>query len=316
MLNTVLLELATAKFVVLYVYIASVLFIHFRSRVRLRFARQFLEHSGLMAPFNSLFYLFSAVPTTPIVGTSHFPELLPLRNGWKTIRDEAATLLDADEILPSHRHDDLVFMSFYKRGWKRFHLKWYGDFLPSARRLCPKTVELVTSIPNVRAAAFTVLPAGAELGKHRDPFAGSLRYHLGLITPNDDRCAIWVDGDKHTWHDGEDVVFDETMVHWARNDTSTTRVILFCDVTRPLHTSLVRGLNWLMMNTLGRATQSKNDEGESTGILNRVTAYIYRYKMFLRRVKSANRPLYHTAKYAFLLGLVYLILLRRFFDLP
>jgi aspartyl/asparaginyl beta-hydroxylase (cupin superfamily) len=78
----------------------------------------------------------------------------------------------------------------------------------------------------------------------------------------------------------------------------------------------VRGLNWLMMNTLGRATQSKNDEGESTGILNRVTAYIYRYKMFLRRVKSANRPLYHTAKYAFLLGLVYLILLRRFFELP
>ncbi|MGT2494830.1 aspartyl/asparaginyl beta-hydroxylase domain-containing protein [Cupriavidus basilensis] len=30
-------------------------------------------------------------------------------------------------------------------------------------------------------------------------FAGSLRYHLGLATPNDDRCFIEVDGERHSW---------------------------------------------------------------------------------------------------------------------
>ena len=41
---------------------------------------------------------------------------------------------------------------------------------------------------------FAVLPPGGKLGAHRDPFAGSLRYHLGLVTPNSDKCRILVDG--------------------------------------------------------------------------------------------------------------------------
>ena len=255
-------------------------------------------------------YLFSAVPTRPILDVNDFPELAPLRDNWETIRDEANSLMNADKIEGSHRHDDLAFMAFYKRGWKRFHLKWYGDFLPSAKNLTPKTVELIDSIRSINSAAFTLLPPGTELGKHRDPFAGSLRYHLGLITPNDDKCAIWIDGLQHSWRDGEDIVFDETQVHWAKNDTDKPRVILFCDVTRPLYTPVLRGLNWLMMRTLIRATQSKNDENEKTGLFNRVTVYVYRYRMFLKRVKAANKVFYYTLKYAFILGLVYLIFLR------
>ena len=46
--------------------------------------------------------------------------------------------------------------------------------------------------PSIEAAMFTMLPPGGELGAHHDPFAGSLRYHLGLVTPNDDACWIEV----------------------------------------------------------------------------------------------------------------------------
>ncbi len=63
---------------------------------------------------------------------------------------------------------------------------------------------------------FTLLPAGAHLNPHRDPFAGSLRYHLGLVTPNADSCHIVVDGESYSWRDGEDVLFDETFVHSAQ----------------------------------------------------------------------------------------------------
>jgi hypothetical protein len=62
---------------------------------------------------------------------------------------------------------------------------------------------------------FAELPPGAKLNPHRDPFAGSMRYHLGLATPNDDRCFIEVDGERHSWRDGEGVIFDETYIHWA-----------------------------------------------------------------------------------------------------
>nr|BFE90647.1 hypothetical protein GCM10020185_11830 [Pseudomonas brassicacearum subsp. brassicacearum] len=81
---------------------------------------------------------------------------------------------------------------------------------------------------------FALLPGDSHLNPHRDPFAGSLRYHLGLSTPNSDDCRIFVDGQIYAWRDGEDVMFDETYVHWVKNETPQTRVILFCDVERPL----------------------------------------------------------------------------------
>lgn len=81
---------------------------------------------------------------------------------------------------------------------------------------------------------FAELPSGSHLGKHRDPYAGSVRYHLGLSTPNDERCFIEVDGVRRSWHDGEVIIFDETFVHWAQNDTEQTRIILFCDIERPM----------------------------------------------------------------------------------
>ncbi len=77
---------------------------------------------------------------------------------------------------------------------------------------------------------FAMLPPGSTLTLHRDPYAGSLRYHLGLDTPNDDGCTIVVDGERYSWRDGEDVVFDETYLHWAENTTQKDRIILFCDI--------------------------------------------------------------------------------------
>jgi beta-hydroxylase len=300
--------------IVLYLYTLSVVYIHFRGKVRLRFARQFTEHSGILAPYNSIMYLFSAVPKDPILETEDFPELQPLRDHWEVIRDEARQLWEGDRIRPSDKHNDLAFMAFYKRGWKRFYLKWYDDPMPSAAATCPRTVELVQSIPSIKSAAFTLLPPGSVLGRHRDPFAGSLRYHLGLITPNSDDCSIWVDGIRHSWRDGQDVVFDETYVHWAENNTDHTRIILFCDLTRPLHTPVVRGLNWLITRFVIRATKSQNEDGEKVGLLNRLTPAIYGFRARLQAFKGRSRAAYYGLKWAILGGLAgclaYLVVIR------
>ncbi|MFY1080171.1 aspartyl/asparaginyl beta-hydroxylase domain-containing protein, partial [Escherichia coli] len=74
--------------------------------------------------------------------------------------------------------DDAGFNSFFKYGWKRFYLKWYEANYPSAETLCPRTVALLRELPSVKAAMFAELPPGGKLNPHRDPFAGSLRYHL------------------------------------------------------------------------------------------------------------------------------------------
>ena len=195
--------LLAPKFVLLYVYIASAMYVHYRGRVRHGFFRQVTDHSTLMAPYNALMYLFSAVPNRPYVEVSGFPELAPLAENWQTIRREAQQLLESGRIRSATTYNDLGFNSFFKTGWKRFYVKWYDEPLPSAKSLCPRTAELVESIPGVNAAMFALLPPGTKLGAHRDPFAGSLRYHLGLVTPNSNKCRILVDGVECVWRDGE-----------------------------------------------------------------------------------------------------------------
>jgi beta-hydroxylase len=227
-------QLFAPQLVILYVLAASTIYVHFRGKQRLRLARQLGDHSTYLAPYNVLMYAGSAVSNNPVIPVEQFPELKALSENWETIRDEAVRLFDEGFIRAAAKNNDWGFYSFFKSGWKRFYLKWYDDFLPSARTLCPKTVELLNSIPSVHGAMFAMLPPGGKLGAHRDPFAGSLRYHLGLVTPNSNKCRILVDGVECVWRDGEAFMFDETFIHSAENATDVNRIILFCDVERPM----------------------------------------------------------------------------------
>ncbi|MBC2383622.1 aspartyl/asparaginyl beta-hydroxylase domain-containing protein [Pseudomonas sp. WS 5106] len=262
-----------AKLSVLALFIGSTLYVHLRGKARLPLLRQFVNHSALFAPYNALMYLFSAVPSKPYLDRSKFPELDVLKDNWEVIREEAMHLFDEGYIRAAEKNNDAGFGSFFKKGWKRFYLKWYDKPLPSAEALCPKTVALVSSIPNVKGAMFALLPGGSHLNPHRDPFAGSLRYHLGLSTPNSDDCRIFVDGQVYAWRDGEDVMFDETYVHWVKNETEQTRVILFCDIERPLSNGLMTRVNRWVSKQLGRATAPQNLDDERVGGINQAYAW-------------------------------------------
>src|SRR3954451_15889064 len=277
--------LLAPKLLLLYLFIAAAMYIHYRGRVRHGFLRQLTDHSSLMAPYNALMYLFSAVPNRPYVEVDRFPELASLRDEWRTIRDEALSLFDEGHIRAAATYNDLGFNSFFKTGWKRFYVKWYDEPLPSAKALCPKTVALVQSIPTVNAAMFALLPPGSKLGAHRDPFAGSLRYHLGLVTPNSDTCRIIVDGQPYFWSDGEPVMFDETFIHTAENRSDVTRLILFCDVERPLHLRVMRWINHVVVMTVIRASQTENAPGDRVGVLNHVFNAVYRVRLIGKGIK-------------------------------
>ena len=308
------MHLLTPRLIVLYLLLAfvlCVLLVHLRGRVKLRFDRQLVDHSAVFAPYNLLMYAFSAVPARPILDRRGFPQLDLLQANWEAIRAEALSLFDEGHIRAAEKHNDASFNSFFKQGWKRFYLKWYGEPLASAEALCPQTVRLLNSIPSVKAAMFALLPPGSKLNPHRDPFAGSLRYHLGLITPNSDDCRIFVDGQMHAWGDGKDVVFDETYVHWAENRTDQTRVILFADVERPLRTSLMNAINRRVGAFMGKITASPNTESpeEKTGFVNRVFALNQRNRDRSRAFKRKHPKLFRTVKYIGMLVLIWLIFL-------
>ncbi|HET7269230.1 MAG TPA: aspartyl/asparaginyl beta-hydroxylase domain-containing protein [Oleiagrimonas sp.] len=293
------------------VFVACVLLVHLRGRVRLRFDRQLVDHSALFAPYNLLMYLFSKLPARPILERKGFPQLDSLRDNWQVIRDEALQLTDGGHIHAASKHHDASFNSFLKQGWKRFYLKWYGEPLDSAASLCPQTVALLNDIPGIKAAMFATLAPNSKLNPHRDPFAGSLRYHLGLITPNSPDCHIFIDGEEHVWGDGKDVVFDETYVHWVENKTDQTRIILFADVERPLKTGVMRAINHRVGAFMGKITASPNSDSgkEQTGLVNRLFALNQRGRDRSRAFKRRSPKLFRTVKYSAIVVALWVIFL-------
>lgn len=301
--------LPPTRYWVLAIFIASALYAHFRGRVRFKLARALTDFTVLISPINAVMYLFSRAPATPYLNTAEFPELKLLRDNWQVIREEALKLNDEGFIKAASGYNDIGFNSFFKTGWKRFYLKWYDRDMASANALCPRTVELLKQIPGVKAAMFASLPPGAKLVRHRDPYAGSLRYHLGLTTPNDPGCYIEVDGQRYHWKDGEDVMFDETFIHYAENTTTHQRVILFCDVERPVHFAAIRWLNRAFGKLVMTSAATQNLESEPIGGLNKFFYHAYKVRLFFKAFKARSRLGYYVVKWALILGILAAIFL-------
>ena len=155
---------------------------------------------------------------------------------------------------------------------------------------------------------FAELPPGSRLVRHRDPYAGSLRYHLGLDTPNDPGCYINVDGQNYSWRDGEAVMFDETFIHYAENTTSKNRIILFCDVERPMQYRWAAAFNQWFSRTVMASASSPNDTSDKTGGLNRAFTRLYKIRLRGKELKKRNRTRYYLEKWAIFGGLITLFL--------
>ncbi|MYZ45464.1 lipid A hydroxylase LpxO [Schauerella aestuarii] len=292
------------KWIILAIFIVCGFIVHYRGKVRHRFSRQALDHSTFTGPINVFMYAFSGVPNQPYLPLAAFPELEVLRARADDIRAEAVQLFSAGHIKVAGSYNDAGFNSFFKSGWKRFYLKWYDTDHPSATALCPVTTQLLAGIPSVKAAMFAALPPGSKLPRHRDPYAGSLRYHLGLITPNDPACFIEVDGERYHWRDGEAVMFDETYIHYAENKTDVNRIILFADIERPMRYRWAQAINHFFSVILLRAAASPNQEGDRTGGINRIFGTVYAVRRFGKRLRKKSKPLYYASKWLLVIAIL------------
>lgn len=296
-----ILLLAFAAGSVVYVY-------RFRGRVRYDSLKQYLRKGWpIFSPLNCILYLFTQRRARqPIADLDRFPELDAIRDNWETIRREAVELyrgrhFEADSDPDSQAYYDIGFRTFFKYGWRKFYLTWYGCTHESARRLCPRTVSILEGVPSVNGAMFSLLPPGGKLTPHTDPFACSLRYHLGLDTPGSDACYIEIDGQTHSWRDGRALLFDETYLHHARNDADDYRLILMCDVERPMHV-IGRAVN-VLYKGLMRLTVVPNMPGDSRGLANRVFAGLSPVLARSKALKRTHRGRYLALKYSVNLSL-------------
>jgi beta-hydroxylase len=295
--------IVAATLAVLFVCGSLVYVYRFRGKQRFAGVSEYVRKGWpIFTPLNCLLYAMTQRRAQqPIMDLSQFSELAEITANWQTIRDEGMKLLqsgciEATSKPGSQAYYDIGFRTFYKYGWRKFYLKWYGYTHNSARQFCPKTVEILSQVPTVNGAMFSLLPAGSHLTRHLDPVACSLRFHLGLDTPESDACFINIDGQTYSWRNGQALLFDETYLHYARNDSPRDRLILMCDVDRPMNPvgKLVNGLYKMLM----RLSIVPNVEGDRRGFFNLVFSSLSPLLARLKTLKSTHRRRYLFIKYA------------------
>ncbi len=292
----------TTFLMILGIYLASVLFMRLRGRTFESWPRQMSDFSSFMVPFNLPAYLFSKIPCKPIIDKSHFPEIQVIEDNWEIVREEALKLYDSGYITT---HDDLPASSFYKDNrWKSFYLKAYNNQIPSAYIYAPKTMELINQVPYMNLALFAVLMPGKTINQHHDPFSFTVRYSLGLSTPNSDDCGIVVDTQDYKWKDGDSIIFDENYMHNAYNHTDTPRLILMTDLDRPMSFKPAQKMYYYFGYWFNRAFGIDNVDSNHKGIGNKLGAWVVGYKAFMKGLKRKNRTLYIIGKNIFFFSLL------------
>ena len=292
---------------VIYVY-------YFRGQAKFTNGIEYLRKGWpIFAPLNVLLYLSTkAWARKPYLEPASFDNLQLLQDNWQVITKEALALFEAGYFEQTTNRSnksfyDVGFRTFYKYGWSKFYCTWYGTRLNSALAHCPATVALLDRIPAVNGAMFTLLPANSKLTRHLDPVACSFRYHLGLVTPNSEQCFINVDGQSRAWYDGDAFVFDETYLHYVENNTQEMRLILMCDLERPMGV-LGRAINWLYKK-LVRLMQVPNLPGDQAGPVNALFSKVTPFLNNAKRFKQQRPALYYPIKWIFNLALLALLLL-------
>jgi ornithine lipid ester-linked acyl 2-hydroxylase len=190
----------------------------------------------ILAPVERFIGKRSLVGDATFFPLERFPWVGHVEENWEVILQELESVLADREALPNFQDisKDQIEITDDDR-WKTFFLYGYGFEAELGVQMCPRTAALMREIPGMTTAMFSILSPRKHILDHRGPYKGVLRYHLGLIVPQDAAaCRIRVGEDFRQWEAGESMIFDDTFNHEVWNDTDETRVVLFVDVMRPL----------------------------------------------------------------------------------
>jgi aspartate beta-hydroxylase len=176
---------------------------------------------------------------------AQFPFLAALEAATEMILDELlGVLADQSDLVPYVDMPDTAPAAEMWRGlnrspaWSAYHLYRHGERVDAHCARCPKTVALLESLPLMRIPEhapeilFSVLKPHTHIPPHTGVINGRLTVHLPLIVP--ENCGALRAGDEQRrWRVGECLIFDDSFVHEAWNDSDQTRVVLILDAWNP-----------------------------------------------------------------------------------
>lgn len=198
--------------------------------------------------------LFRRLPPFERDYVREYPGLRELETGYPDVRRECLELLAIKDRLTDIEALGGAYTAggIHSIAWKTFVLK-AGGFVADNCRRAPRTAELLRGIDGLFTAFFSVLEPHQYIKPHWGYWKGFVRYHLGVVIPDDNadsKCWLRINtdlqdnnkrdkslverGEKYFWRNGEGIMFDDTFLHDAANESNEVRVVLWLDIKRKM----------------------------------------------------------------------------------
>ena len=107
---------------------------------------------------------------------------------------------------------------------------------------------------------FSLLAPHTHIPPHTGVINGRLTVHLPLVVPPD--CGALRAGEQaHAWEEGRCLVFDDSFVHEAWNDSPHLRAVLIFDIWHPALSAVEREALSAVITSLGEFNQRHGADG-------------------------------------------------------
>jgi aspartyl/asparaginyl beta-hydroxylase (cupin superfamily) len=175
---------------------------------------------------------FPGLDTREIHDGRRFPWVAALEGTFPIIMAEFTALLasaDFSRVNPGYTNQG---------EWAAAYLWAYGEKVDEICRWCPETTRLLTSIPGVSqfgVSLFSALAPHSRIAPHHGVTNAMLRCQLPLRVPQ--ACKLKVGDHEIDQQAGRCIVFDDSFLHSAWNDSDEARFVLLFDFFHPDLTS-------------------------------------------------------------------------------
>lgn len=182
------------------------------------------------------------LPEVAFPDVSDYPQIVELAKHTQVIIDELKVFSRFNEQLApyvNYRPDSNSAEQWQSLNqstiWSVFHLHRNGVLNPEAAGPFSQTLKLLQGAGVMQLAGyapnamFSVLDAGGYIQPHFGSVNGRLIVHLPLEIP--ENCGyLEVAGERRPWVVGEPIIFDDSLRHSAKNESSKRRIVLIFDI--------------------------------------------------------------------------------------
>lgn len=183
------------------------------------------SHFALQRPLE----FYPGLDTREIHDRERFPWVAALEGSFPRIQEEFARLVEGGSGFST------VYRAQTSTGeWTASYFWVFGKKVEETCRLCPETARLLSSIPGVAEFGTTLYSALAphtHIAPHYGYTNAKLRCQLPLRVPG--RCKLKVGDHEIEQQEGRCIVFDDSFLHSAWNDSDELRFVLVFDFFHP-----------------------------------------------------------------------------------